>query len=288
MTFESPAVGTSIRIFLVDGDPDGFRLVEKSNWSGQAVVVSRSQYPAVRTRKEFDVPGVYVLLAPGGEDGAKPRIYIGEADTLRPRLDHHVKTKEFWTRLIAFMSKDLNLNKAHIRYLESRLVGLASRAKTWSVENGNAPQLSNLSEPDVAGAEGFLREMLVIYPVLGVDAFDLPRKRTVGELTYRLEGPKTFAEGHEEHDGFVVFKGALGRVEETESYHKSLSAMRAGLLEEGVLVAADGRLRLSLDYKFSSPSTAASILLGRNANGRVEWKTEAGDTLKEIQEKAVE
>ena len=155
MTIETPAIGTSIRIFLVDGDPEGFRIVEKSNWSGQAVVVSRAQYPSVRSRKEFDAPGVYALLAPAGEEGAKPRIYLGEADALRPRLDQHAKSKDFWTRLIAFTSKDLNLNKAHIRYLESRLVGLAHLAKTWSVENGNVPQPSNLSEPDVADAEGF-------------------------------------------------------------------------------------------------------------------------------------
>jgi hypothetical protein len=288
VTDHHQTIGTSIRIFLVDGDPDGFRIVEKSNWSGQALVVSRSQYPEVRARKEFDSPGVYALLAPAGEDDAKPRIYVGEADTLRPRLDHHLKTKDFWTRLIAFSSKDLNLNKAHIRYLESRLVGLANQAKTWTVENGNVPQPSNLSEPDIAEAEGFLREMLVIYPVLGVDAFDVPRKKVTGELTYKIEGPDTAGEGREEHDGFVVLEGALGRIEEMASYHKSLSAMRSSLLDEGVLLAIDGRLRLTQDYKFSSPSTAAAVLLGRNANGRIEWKTEAGKTLKEIQEKAVE
>jgi hypothetical protein len=285
---QTQTIGTSIRIFLVDGDPDGFRIVEKSNWSGQAVVVSRSQYPEVRSRREFDAPGVYVLLAPAGEDDAKPRIYIGEADTLRPRLDQHVKTKDFWTRLIGFMSKDLNLNKAHIRYLESRLVGLANQAKTWTVENGNVPQPSNLSEPDIADAEGFLREMLVIYPVLGVDAFDVPRKTVAGELTFKIVGPDTIGEGREELDGFVVLEGAMGRMEETDSFHKSLSAMRVSLIGEGVLVALDGRVRLTQDYKFSSPSTAAAVLLGRNANGRIEWKTEAGETLKEIQEKAVE
>lgn len=281
-------MGTSIRIFLVDGDPAGFRIVEKSNWNGQAVVVSRSQYPKIRKRPEFDAPGVYVLLAPPGEDDAKPRIYIGEADVLRPRLDQHVKTKDFWTRLVAFVSKDLTLNKAHIRYLESRLVGLANMAKTWSMENGNVPQAANLSEPDIADAEGFLREMLIIYPVLGVDAFDLPRKTDGGEITYQLVGAETTAEGREEHDGFVVFVGALGRMSETGSYHSSMSAMRQRLIAEAVLVASNGQLRLTQDYKFSSPSTAASVLLGRNANGRVEWKTKGGKTLKSVQEEAVE
>ena len=75
----------------------------------------------------------------------------GEVDTLRPRLDQHVETKDFWTRLVAFSSKDLNLNKAHIRYLESRLVALAQQSKAWTIENANAPQPANLSDADTAG-----------------------------------------------------------------------------------------------------------------------------------------
>ena len=133
-----------------------------------------------------------------------------------------------------------------------------------------------------------LREMLVIYPVLGVDAFDVPRKKVTGELIYRIEGPDTAGEGREEHDGFVVLEGAVCRIEETGSFHSFLSAIRQNLLEEGVLVLSDGRLQLTQDYKFKSPSTAAAVLLARNANGRIEWKTDTGKTLKEIQEKAVE
>jgi hypothetical protein len=38
------------------------------------------------------------------------------------------------------------------------------------------------------------------------------------------------------------------------------------------------------DYLFSSPSTAAGVVLGRSANGRTEWKTKEGKTLKAIQD----
>jgi Domain of unknown function (DUF4357) len=44
----------------------------------------------------------------------------------------------------------------------------------------------------------------------------------------------------------------------------------------------------SQDYSFSSPSTAAAVVLGRSANGRVEWKAADGRTLKEIQEAEAE
>ena len=50
-------LGTSIKIFLVDGTPDGLRFVERSNWTGRALVVSRSEYPEVRSRPEFGNPG---------------------------------------------------------------------------------------------------------------------------------------------------------------------------------------------------------------------------------------
>lgn len=38
------------------------------------------------------------------------------------------------------------------------------------------------------------------------------------------------------------------------------------------------------DYSFGSPSTAAAVVLGRSANGRIGWKAADGRTLKELQE----
>jgi hypothetical protein len=42
--------------------------------------------------------------------------------------------------------------------------------------------------------------------------------------------------------------------------------------------------RFTQDYSFSSPSTAAAVVLGRSANGRIEWKDAQGRTLKALQE----
>jgi hypothetical protein len=47
---------------------------------------------------------------------------------------------------------------------------------------------------------------------------------------------------------------------------------------------ADGLYQFTQDYSFSSPSTAATVVLGRNAAGRIEWKAADGRTLKELQE----
>ncbi len=145
----------SIRIFLPTGEPDGLRTIEKSNWSGAGIVLPRALITEARSRPELDRTGVYVLLGPP-EDSALPRVYVGEGDPIRPRLDQHACRKDFWTVCVAFTSKDSHLNKAHVQFLESRLISLATSAKRCVLENGNIPALPTLSEADSADAEGFL------------------------------------------------------------------------------------------------------------------------------------
>ena len=277
----------TIRIYLAHGTPDGLRIVEKANWSGRALMCSRVQYPEVRKREEFDRTGVYLLLGPG-ERGSQPRIYVGEADIARDRLNHHFKGKDFWTSLVLFTANDENLNKAHVRYLEARLLELAQKAKRAEMENSTAPVKPPLSEADQADTEGFLQEMLLIYPLLGIQAFEpaAPKGRKRDRLL--LKGRDAEAEGQDTAEGFVVFGGAKVRGDTVPSFHAYLEDQRKDLIRQGVLEgSADAGFRLSQDYVFSSPSTAASVVMGRNANGRIVWKDNSGRTLREIQEAAV-
>lgn len=274
---------TSIRIFLEDGDPDGVRVVTKSNWNGQAFVVSRSQYPEVRKRDELQRPGVYLLVSPLGES-AKPLLYIGETDELSKRLDNHFSKREGWSRLVAFSAVDRSLNKAHYRYLESRLLVRAKEAKTWMVENDNSSRQPNLSPSDVADAELFLLEMLTILPVLGIDAFEIPEVSNESAPVLYLNGELTDARGVDEPEGFLVFEGAIARKAVTPSFKQNTAALRTELIHDGVLVPEGDSYKLTQNYRFTSPSMAASVLLGRSANGREEWKSEEGRTLKDLQE----
>ena len=116
--------GFSVRIFIPGGEPDGLRIVEKSNWTGQGLVFPRAQFAEARQRPELKRTGVYILWGPG-ETGQLPRAYVGEGDAVLPRLDQHAKSKDFWTHAAVFASKDQNLNKAHVQYLEARLVAHA-------------------------------------------------------------------------------------------------------------------------------------------------------------------
>lgn len=279
------AMPTSIRIFLADGQPEGIRVVDKSNWTGRAVVASRAQLGEALQREELARPGVYALVGPG--NGSDARIYVGEADNLRHRIKQHATAKDFWTRFIGFSSTDGSLNKAHVRYLESRLVELARSANQWEVENGNTPARPPLSEADRADAEWFLREMLVLYPILGVDAFEVAHEETSGKALgpeLRMMQAGVEAQGQEVKDGFLVRQGSQARAIETQSIHGYLSEARQQLRERGVLEESGGALVFTQDYRFASPSTAAGVLAGAARNGRTSWLDDSGRTLKALQD----
>lgn len=279
--------GAAIRRFLADGTPLGLQIIEKSNWTGRGFDFARTDWAKARARDDFGKPGVYVLT--GVQDDGNPRVYIGEADELRIRINQHYSgpgAKEFWTRAVAFASKDENLNKAHVRFLEARLVALAHDAKRAKVENGNAPATPGLSEYDRAEAETFLEEMLVIYPLLGIAAFaPAPAKTAIGTVLF-LKGRGIAAQGRDTAEGFVVHQGSQAASTETESLHEYVRAQRQTLRSNGVLVDGGPTLVITQDYTFNSPSTAAAVLLGRASNGRTEWKDATGKTLKAIQEQA--
>jgi len=277
------AKGFSVRIFIPSGEPEGLRIVEKSNWTGQGLVFPRSLFGEVRKRPELLRTGVYVLWGPG-ESGQIPRVYVGEGDALLPRLDSHARAKDFWTHAAVFTSKDQNLNKAHVQYLEARLVALATAAKRSEIDNGNVPQLPSLSEADAADAEGYLADLLLCLPVVGVSLFDMPKPASSrrGGLFLRAKGIE--AKGYEGPEGFVVRAGSGAVKDAVPSIHAYLLDLRRTLLAQGVLEDQGATYRVTQDYTFNSPSTASGVLLGRSSNGRAEWKDARGRSLKEIQE----
>ncbi len=300
----------SLRIFVADGDPDGLRIVDKSNWIGKALVFPRALLPQVKARPELAQTGVYLLLGPR-PDGEGDMLYVGEGDPIRPRLESHYAQKDFWTRAIGFTTSTAGqLNKAHVQFLESRLIALARAAKRIPLDNANQPAEPSLSEADRADMDVFLGHMLGMLPVLGVHAFEkaqrvptfttapvlsAPIVSTVVQsaqepapptapLELTLRAKVYEAIGSDTAQGFVVFSGSTVAAEIGNSLSWSQRKQREDLLKTGVLQSDGAVLRFTQDYVFSSPSTAASLIHGRSANGRIEWKAADGRTLKEIQE----
>lgn len=275
----------SLRIFVADGDPDGLRVVERSNWGGKALMFPRALLTQVRQRRELEQTGVYLLLGPRA-DGEGDMLYVGEGDPIRPRLESHYVRKDFWTRAVCFVATPRQLNKAHVQFLEANLVRLAKAAKRLPLDNANQPAEPTLSEADRADMLVFLDNMLGMLPVLGVQAFEqagAPASKAATTLTCRGKGVE--AQGYESSQGFVVKAGSQAVIDETASLRTTPAAyeLRRELISNGVLAQDEAVYRFTQDYVFNSPSSASDVVMGSVTNGRTAWKDARGRTLKELQ-----
>lgn len=277
----------SIRIFVPEGRPEGLRLIEKSNWTGLGVVFPRSDFRTVRDRKEFDATGIYILVGPS-ESGDLRTLYVGQGDPVKRRLEDHYAKKDFWTWAAFFVTKDDSLNKAHIGQLEARLIELAKKARRRRLDNNNTPSPSPLSEAETADMESFLSDILSILPLVGLNGFETPSDLPIDREVLNLNARGVTARGYESRDGFTVMAGSQSHAEETNVIHQYPVRMRHELRADGILMHQETGWTFTEDYTFSSPSTAAGVVLGRNQNGREAWKTAEGITLKELQQRAVE
>lgn len=281
----SPSASATIKLFLPRGDAKSLRTAEISNWTGKAVAAPRTELDDLLAREELEKTGVYILT---GTDPATnmPRAYIGEAEVIRDRIRQH-KTKEFWVSAIVFVSKDENLTKAHVRYLESQLIKEAARINRVTLEQ-NESGGSRLPESDREDMEVFMARIRQVLPVLGSDLLTpkvgaAESVQAEGMLYCRIKDAE--AKGQRTPNGFVVFSGSTAVRKErgsSEAYPYVLNRRRE-LLGEGLLVEKNGFLTFTKDTEFSSPSAAAAVVHGGSANGLTAWKNRAGRSLKELE-----
>ncbi len=276
--------GKTIKIFLIDGDPNGRMSCELSNWSGKAYKIPRIKIKDCTDRDDLTSTGVYLLF--GKDDEGKDQVYIGEAESILKRLNQQLTQKDFWNEAIVFISKDENLNKAHIKYIENRLHDIAKLANRYKVDNFVIPTQSSISESDRAEMEEFIEYIKMLVNTLGHKVFDEKRefKPKQKQETFFIRSARgANGQGEPTSDGFVVFKNSKAAGTIVNSMTPSFIIFRQKLITEGVLIDKGEYFEFSDDYIFSSPSTAAVIVMGRNANGLTEWKNKEGKTLKEFE-----
>lgn len=292
--------GRSVRLYLVDGSPTGIITAEIMNWTGHVLVTPRSRLAEALQRSEAARTGVYFLVGDDPEQPSKSRVYVGEGDSVIDRIKSHSKDsqKDFWTRACLVTSKDTNLTKAHVRYLENRFVELTKLADRANVANGNEPARKSLPESDVADMEFFIDQVQVVLPVVGFDflrpkahaqignADELP-VRTGTQLDLVMTSGKYGYEARAiEVDGEItVLAGSRGT---TESFATNIYAsLRQQLMNDRRLVPTNDPnfVEFSEDVTFASPSAAAAVIKNRNTNGRTAWRlVGTGQTLKEWQD----
>ncbi|WP_154661316.1 GIY-YIG nuclease family protein [Microvirga lotononidis] len=272
------------------------------NWTGHVLVAPRSRLVEALQRDEASRTGVYFLVGDDPDQPTKSRVYVGEGDSVVDRIKSHAKdsSKDFWTRACLVTSKDMNLTKAHVRYLESRFVELTKGADRANVANGNEPARKSLPESDIADMEFFISQVQVILPVVGFD-FLRPKAKPVPSIksaetlaseTSQLElvlssGKYGYTARAVEVDGEVTVLAGSQATAKSDFGESVYSSLRQQLIKDGRIVQTTDPnfLEFAENVTFQSPSAAAAVIRNRNTNGRTSWRlVSTGQTLKDWQD----
>ncbi|WP_108396044.1 GIY-YIG nuclease family protein [Devosia submarina] len=304
------ALGRTVRLFLVDGNAQaGLITAEIINWTGRVLVAPRERLAELVRRPEADKTGVYILLGDAPDPSVRRTIYVGESDIVGRRIVQHSKDeqKDFFERVCLITSSDQNITKAHVRYLESRITQIARESGRAHVLNANDPPPGAMPESDLADMEFFLEQLKTVLPVLGFDILREPISRVVQpvfrnaatpihsdvdrlELILRNSREGLSAAAVQIGDETIVREGSLARKDPDYAMNQ-YSGLRDQLIADGSLSLSSDQTMLAFtrDVPFSSPSAAAAVIYGRNANGRTSWLVKESDqTLKEYQDAMVE
>ncbi|CAN0622820.1 GIY-YIG nuclease family protein [Burkholderia multivorans] len=288
--------GRTLKLYLVDGSPSGLITAEIMNWSGHVITAPRARLPDLLKRPESQRTGVYFLVGP---EQAVPEVYIGETDDVGERLTQHSRPeskggKDFWEKVCFVTSKDTNLTKGHVKYLESRLIRIARDAGRCQLQNVNKAEYKNLPEADSADMEFFIEQVQTLLPVLSMDFLrttpDPEASKDAPEFVAEIKKHGLTAQAREVNDEFVVLKGSKARLA-WEGAKGGYENLFNELVSADVLQSApEGAHRVfTRNYPFSSPSAAGAVISGRSTNGREFWTLKAsGESYGQWQSKAVE
>jgi hypothetical protein len=294
--------GRSLELYFADGTPDGILTAEVFGWTGHVLRIPRLRLADGLRRREATFTGTYLLL---GEQDGRPRAYVGEAESVVARIRSHDAQKDWWSEALILTTSADNHHKAHVRYIEARLVQLARAAGNADLDNGNDPVPASLTEAQQANMEEFLDTLQMVLPALGVDLLKSAKTNSSLKLKlpdiehptqiyatddksalFELCTPKSGVKGTArlEDAKFVVEKGSTARKEWIDSATKHLTygSLHRRLLKEAILEIIGAHAIFTDDYIFSSPSAAAAVLNGRSTNGREAWREQGtGRTLNE-------
>lgn len=284
------ATPKTIQIFLPGGDPRGIRVAEITTRIVQVIEVPRSLLQDFLKMPESVQVALYFLFGEA-EDGTEQKVYLGQTGDLRARLVKHNKEKEFWERALVLISRTNSLTQTHALFLEWHCLQAARKAARYADENGNSGTKPHTPAPLEADCLEIFETGHVLLATLGYPLFDPVAKpaattSNTDELFY-CKAAGSNGRGLYTQEGFVVLKGSVGRRENVPSYIDTGGhRMRMRLIESAVMREHGETVIFEKDHLFRSPSMAAQALLGRTANGWVEWKTSDGKTLDVVKRQA--
>jgi len=278
------AFNKTIQMCIFDGNPNGRIMCELSNWNGRVYKISRNDLSEFANRPDCEYTGVYFLF--GKNEDNKDTVYVGEAEKMLVRLKQHLKDPNYWNDCVVVISKDNILNKAHVKYLENKFYTLAVDSKRSSIINNTVPTCSSISEFDESMLTEFIENARLLVNTLGYKVFDKIDTSVVekenSDIIFHIAAARgADAKGLLVPDGFMVIKGSKIAKDTVPSMSSNLVNLRNIMLEKNII---NQEFVFVTDYIFTSPSLAAAIVMGRNANGRTEWKNINNKSIKDIEE----
>ncbi|WP_299924764.1 GIY-YIG nuclease family protein [uncultured Pelagimonas sp.] len=290
--------GRSLELYFVDGRPDGMLTAEVVNWTGHVLRIPKIRLPDGLRRPEAKQTGVYVLL---GQDETGSLAYIGEAENMADRLRQHASQKEWWDEAVLVTTAGDGLHKAHVKYLESRLVEIAKDAGVMRLENGNIPPKASLNEAATANMESFLDTLHMVLPAIRVDMFQGQKQVIEAKPTSRVDQSQSIefrfivpkhgydAKIRYENEELVLLSGAIMCPEAQIREHlPRVLELRNSLRTNGDLQVEQQYEILKTNLVFKSPSAVADFVSGRSTNGRTSLKLPSGKTYAEWEEEQLE
>ena len=275
-------MGKTVTTYLIDGDPKGTRYAFISNKICQMFVVPRSNLSYLNEQEKLQKPAFYVLI--GENDITKPQAYIGETENFKERVKDHDSKKAFWQKALIFVSKDADMTKADVQYLEHKAIAEAKKANTFILsDNKQTPKAPNLPEYQRDAMDEFFEDIKFLASFIGCNIFEISQPKC--EHLFFTKGRGANAQGFYNSDGFTVLKGSIIAKNSVPSL--GWQDKRAKLLQE-YTEAHNDQLILTSDKTFSSPSTAADFCIGSSNNGWLVWKDKDGKTLDSIYRKQLE
>ena len=275
-------MGKTVTTYLIDGDPKGTQYAFISNKICQMFVVPRSNLSYLNTQEKLQKPAFYVLI--GEDEDTKPKAYIGETENFCERVKDHDSKKTFWQKALIFVSKDADMTKADVQYLEYKAIKEAKEVNAFVLnENKQTPKVPNLPEYQQDSMDEFFEDVKFLTSFIGCNIFEQSQPKS--EHLFYAKGRGCEAVGFYSSNGFTVLKGSV--IAQTTVPSLSWKEKRELLLKEYTAME-DDKLIMTSDKVFSSPSAAADFCLGRSSNGWAEWKDKDGNTLDSIYRKQLE
>lgn len=244
------------------------------------------------------------------------RLYIGHGD-LQQRIGSHDKDKEFWSDGVAIVEKSDEWDVGHTGHLETRLIEAAEKAQRCVLTNKQSGGTLLKGAARGGDMDRVVKEVVVRLDALGYHEFrtaQAPQSggspssssarrsapRVARSTSQRADGPDgewpSGAELRLDKNGIVAYARRTGRkrllvLRGSQASGRSSRGCPDRYVQKRKEIWGDRAqssssmpLQFETDHEFGSSSGAATTILGRSANGRMEWRAKDGTPLGQIKD----